>query len=67
MIRGYETDGNGDWLDGTGVVHEGPHTKVYRNEVNRRLLLADPLGADAVRDALQKIANELVEGTFPWK
>ncbi|EDM24682.1 hypothetical protein LNTAR_18415, partial [Lentisphaera araneosa HTCC2155] len=26
IVTRYETDGNGDWLDGTGVVHEGPHT-----------------------------------------
>ncbi len=66
IINEYAAAGRSEWLDGLGPRHAGSHTGAYSLAVEQRLTPLDGQGGDVIRDALQKIAKELAEGTFPW-
>lgn len=66
MINDYQAAGKANWLDGVGIPHENIHTPVYKNAVLQRLRAVQGQSANVIRDELQSIAKELVEGTFPW-
>lgn len=66
MTREYTAQGREEWLEGIGPRHEGPHSPAYSRAVRNRIEPLDGQPADVIRDELQKIAKELIEGTFPW-
>jgi hypothetical protein len=66
IIDEYNAAGRADWLQGVGPRHQGSHTGAYHQAVTARLTPLDGQPAAVIRDELQKIANELVEGSFPW-
>lgn len=66
MLDEYAARGQSNWLDGVGPRHEGSHTQRYSDAVAKRIIRLDGLGADVIRNELQSIAKELIEGTFPW-
>ena len=66
MTRIHVETFRGDWLEGLGPLHSGFHSKAYSEAVANRILPLDGRPADVIRDELQLIANELIEGTFPW-
>ena len=66
MINDYTSAGKGNWLEGLGPVHEGNNTYAYMDAIRDRLLPVQGQPADVIRDELQRIAKEIVEGTFTW-
>jgi hypothetical protein len=66
MMDEYAARGQSNWLDGLGPRHEGSHSTAYSEEVRKRIVPLDGLGADVIRNELQMIAKELIEGSFPW-
>jgi hypothetical protein len=66
MVNDYATAGRSNWLDGLGPVHEGPGTQAYMTALRDRLRLVQVQPPDVIRDELQKIGKEIVEGTFTW-
>ncbi len=66
MLDEYAARGQANWLDGLGPRHDGSHSNAYTRAVRDRIVPLDGLGADVIRNELQKIAKELIEGTFPW-
>jgi hypothetical protein len=66
VIYAYTKDGRLDWLEGLGPRHQGSHSPAYRIAVRDRILPLDGQPPDIIRNELQKIAHELIEGTFPW-
>jgi hypothetical protein len=66
IVNEYAAKGQADWLDGLGPLHEGRHSEAYSQAVLERLTLVRGQPADVIRNELQKIAQELIDGTFPW-
>lgn len=66
MIDEYAARGQSKWLDGLGPRHEGSHRASYSDEVFERLRPLRGQPPDVIRNTLQQIAKELIEGTFPW-
>lgn len=66
MIDEYAARGQANWLDGLGPLHEGRHSEAYSNAVLARLNVVRGQPADVIRNELQQIAQELIDGTFHW-
>ena len=66
MTRLYQNQMREGWLDGLGPRHEGSHSQSYSDAVADRILPLDGQPADVIRNELQLIGKELVEGSFPW-
>lgn len=67
IINDYAAAGRSNWLEGLWLRHAGPHSEAYSLAARQRLFPLDGQGGDVILDACQKIAKELVEGTFPWR
>jgi hypothetical protein len=57
---------DGKMLDGVGSAHTGSHSQKYRDAVNARILRLANEDFHIIRNELQKIAQELTDGTCPW-